>query len=240
MLQATFTQRDSIELLKLEDVINMAEHASRDEMLDAFGPFAVIFEPIGDDSTPYLSLLHLHHDRVANVIALISDAANSDDSESSIVSLLQDVDWRPHLVGAVANYFRKFDSATAQIWRAVDSGSWVTPQLLAILSLIDEDFLAHSIGRLTSGCPLSNDPDYSVEEPLERHVAQGPSGSVHRSSKAAASLLTLLQIDSADDERVQEIERNGDLQDLIATDVDQSGDVATSWREKLLKLVAEL
>lgn len=50
----------------------MGGHATRDEMLDALGPFSVVFEPIGDDTTPHLSLLHLrNHASVVNVTFLV-------------------------------------------------------------------------------------------------------------------------------------------------------------------------
>ena len=173
---------------------------TREKMLTSFGPFAVVFQPIGDDEWPYFSLLHLHDERVAVVVELIRAVSRKDDAEPYTLTLLWDVNWRPHLVGAIAGYFRKTDATVAQIWRAVDAGSWVTPQLSAVLSLIDDRFIDCSLERLASYCPLSNDPQYSIDSPIERHNAQGPAGSRNRSAKAASSLLALLRLDCPDDD----------------------------------------
>jgi hypothetical protein len=212
---------------------------TREEMLAAFGPFAVVFEPIRDDKTPYLSLLHLHAQRVAVVIDLIRAASRNDDSEPYILALLRDVNWRPHLVGAIASYFRKTDATVAQMWRAVDGGSWVTPQLSAVLSLIDDSFVDRALERLASHCPLWSASQYSIDSPIERHVAQGPAGSYHRSSKAASSFLALLRLDSRDDERVTALENDSELRQLVADDVDDGGGIATSWRARLLELAVQ-
>ena len=66
----------------------MVDHATREDMLAAYGPFAAAFEPFGDDTTPYLSLLHLDSDQAANVITLIRDVARSDAATDYILVLL--------------------------------------------------------------------------------------------------------------------------------------------------------
>jgi hypothetical protein len=204
-------------------------------MLAAFGPFAVVFEPIRDDRTPYLSLLHLHHERSLDVVRAIRDAVATPNSASCVLTLLRDVNWRPHLVGAIATYFDTTNDAITQMWAALDAGSWVTPQLAGILSKCDSDFSGKAISRLANCCPLSGDPEYSMESPIERHSAQGPAGSHHRSSKSAASLFALLPAnDSA------QFASNDDLQTLIADDFDGSADIAASWLESFLELDAQL
>lgn len=219
----------------------MGRHASRDEMLQSFGPFAVAFEPVGNQTAPYLSLLNLYDDQgLARAVELIREAARERDSESFLVMLLRDRNWRPQLVGAVANLFLRSDSASSQMWRAVDAGSWVTPQLLAALSLVDSHFLERSLSRLDAACPIVEDPDYAVEDPIENHVARGPSASCGRSAKTASSLLALLEAVAADDRRIVDKRTNNDVLALVAEDIDESGDIAASWRDGISRFTHDL
>ena len=149
--------------------------------------------------------------------------------------MLRDVNWRPHLVGAIATYYNTANVAIAQMWAALDAGSWVAPQLGGILSLRDPNFITNAVDRLRNRCPLSGDPEYSIGSPVERHSAQGPAGTHLRSSKSAASLLELLPED-----RATEFSSNGDLQSLIADDYDGSARIATSWLAKFLAMDAQL
>ena len=204
-------------------------------MLKAFGPFSVVFDPIGSNRTPYLSLLRLHRPGILDIVRIIRDTASKPDSTTNAVTMLRDANWRPHLVGAIATYYCTAGAAVTQMWAALDAGSWVAPQLAGVLSLCDPNFVINAAQRLHSGCPLSGDPEYSIGSPIERHSAQGPAGSHHRSSKSASSLLELLPED-----RAAEFSSNDHLQSLIADDNDGSGKIATSWLARLLKLDAQL
>lgn len=203
-------------------------------MLKAFGPFAIVFEPMGYDTTPYLTLLHLHDQRSSDVIRTIRDLA-TDDSVTHVVTLLRDDNWRPHLIGAIAAFYKTTTEAVAQLWRAVDAGSWVTPQLTGILSRIDNEFTSKAVVRLMKLCPIIDDPEYSIQSPLEKHSAQGPAGSNHRSAKSATSLLALL-----DENEIAQFYANENLHALIRNDYDGSADIAISWMEKFLELDSQL
>ena len=135
-----------------------------------------MFEPIGDDRNPYLALLGLHDPRSLDVVRTIRDVAAAPDSASFVVTLLRDVNWRPHLVGAIATYYNPTNGTINQMWAALNAGSWVTPQLAGILSKRDTNFVDNAMARLADCCPLSRDPEYSIESPIERHSAQGPAG----------------------------------------------------------------
>ena len=76
-------------------------------MLAAFGPYSVAFEPIGNHRNPYLSLMHLAHDRASLVVGTIRDVARLDGTESFVVAMLCDINWRPHLVAAVQLTFAR-------------------------------------------------------------------------------------------------------------------------------------
>ena len=127
-----------------------------------------------------------------------------------------------------------FASAVTQAWRAFDSGSWVSPQLAAMLSLVDPDFATLAIDRLERGCPLSHDQDYEILSELERHSAEGPSGGYLRSCKAAAALLALLDTDIPTGRRTLACHDDPELQRLIADDKDRASELATLWRAGLM------
>lgn len=215
----------------------MGEYETRQEMLAAFGPFAAVFEPIGENKAPYLSLLHLHDSRVAEVVNAIRVAATHELSHEYIMVLLRDAGWRPHLVGSVATYYRTSESAIDLAWRALDAGSWVQPQLAAMLSLVHSQFLDKAILRLESGCPLERHSTKTIDDPTVAHVVQGPNGDSNRSSKMTASLVALLREDYPNDERVVQLQHSRELLELIAEDEDNSGEVAKGWRERFLRLV---
>lgn len=204
-------------------------------MAEEFGPFARVFEPLEGDNTPYLSLLHLHNESAPAVVQLIRRAAASDNADPFVTALLREPDWRPHLVGAVASFFRRSPPCIQQLWSTLDTGSWVAPQLAAVLSLIDQAFIDHALERLTTGCQLTD--VYSFDSPVERHIAHGPAGNYHRSAKNAAALASLLRFDYPSDERLGQLASNSEVAQLITDDFDDSGNIAASWRERLTQMV---
>ncbi len=214
---------------------HLSNYDSRQEILAAFGPFAVVFEPINNDTTPYLSLLHLHDQHSLVVVRAIRDAVSKPNSASCKLSLLRDVNWRPQLVGVIATHYAPTNDAISQLWAALDSGSWVTPQIASILSRCDPTFVGSAVSRLTDLCPLSNDPEYSIYSRMKHHSSQGQADSHHRSSKSAAALFALLPADVSD-----QFASNADLHKLIGADHDDSADTATSWLARLLELDAQL
>ena len=213
----------------------MVNHPSREGMLAGFGPFRVVFEPIGDDRNPYLALLGLHRSNSLGVVRIIRDIAVVPGAVSFAANLLRDVNWRPHLVGAIAAFYNPTEDTIARMWAALDAGSWVTPQLGAILSKCDTEFIENATTRLANCCPLSRNPAYSIASPVEQHSAQGPANSYQRSSKAASSLLALLAPDRASD-----FASNDELQSLIEDDRDGSANIATSWLGRFLAIDAQL
>ena len=151
--------------------------ASREEMVDAYGPFAILLEPHHDERTlPYTTLFGLGP-ASAKVLRSIRVAASEPDAERCIVLLLRDANWGAQIVGAVAAYVRPSDAAVDHVWRALDSGSWVSPELAAVASLVDPAFVARALDRLDNHCGVILDSDYVIEDPLERLAARGPGSS---------------------------------------------------------------
>src|SRR3954466_6713530 len=149
-----------------------------------------IFEPMFQTAHGYLSLLNLGANDADQAVAAVRECCQrASNPFQEIGRLLADSNWRPHLVASVAVFALGFDSETVRLlWRRLDAGSWVTPQIGATLFAIDPGFLAQARSRLEAGCPVDTSDLISLS-PAERHSAAGPAGAVHRSAKAAATLM---------------------------------------------------
>src|SRR5688572_24296551 len=102
-----------------------------------------IFEPVFESAHGYLALLGLNSGDATEAVELVRNCCGKVSNPSSdIYRLLAEPNWRPHLVAAVAAIVSGFDAETANLlWRRLDRGSWVTPQIAAALFLVDPDFV---------------------------------------------------------------------------------------------------
>jgi hypothetical protein len=161
------------------------------------------------------------------------------DPSSDICRLLAESNWRPHLVAAVAVIVSRFNAERASLlWRRLDYGSWVTPQIAAALFLVDPDFVSQARTRLEAKCPVDSSEDLSLT-PLARHSATGPAGSVQRSAKAAASLLQLAEMASPIPLWLQELRSSKEMQLLLAQDIDESAGIALEWLNRIREIIGE-
>lgn len=161
------------------------------------GAYAVLFgdgKELGLKVPPCLVLLNLYIEDAARVVlqrikALVTSKAVS---EGETLFLIDDPDWRPHLVGMSAVYLgMRSNELVEHLWAAFDRGSWVSPQLAAVLSLVDNDFDSKAMVRLEKYCQISDTP--KITNMIQRHVSRGPAGSYLRSCKAVSSLTALLE-----------------------------------------------
>lgn len=107
-------------------------------------------------SAGYLSLLHIS-DKAPAVADLVAQGLTAPDAPEHFAALMRQDGWRPHLVGALAVLLdtkRRLDRDL--LWKAIDRGSWVTPQLVATLSLADDTFLQQAQKRLDRQSALSD------------------------------------------------------------------------------------
>jgi hypothetical protein len=155
--------------------------------LTDFGPFAAVWR----DGPGPLPLLHMRSDHVQPVLSRVSDAlALADDSPSYVQLMLQDPNWRLHLVAAVATLLSSDRSNYAPaLWAAFDAGSWVAPPLACTLYFVDPEFAPAARRRVVALCPVAAPTGLSA---AERHSATGPAGLGQRSAKNLASLLRVL------------------------------------------------
>jgi len=182
-----------------------------------FGPFSVMFERGDLDVPAYLELLNLGH-RDGAVAALrrlraVLDA--SEWSEAHLEALLAGLNWRPHLVGAVASLMvEDSHNMVPWLWRTLDTGSWVAPQICTALSFVQPSFVEAAHTRILA----PNEP--------------------RPNCKVIASLLGLLRLEPTHLEFVVEAEGRPDVRELLEKDRawDNSDRIVERWRGGLLEL----
>jgi len=146
----------------------------------------------------------------------------------------------PSFVGAVAIATLPQDhEANNELWAAIDSGSWVTPQLAAVAFLRDPMFADHAWERLRSGCRVNTFRSAGVSA-VERHISGCPGGSVKRSAKTAASLVRLVGLLPQQPAGLIAQASTPDLVSLVSKDIDSSGSIAEGWLKILKKNLVDL
>lgn len=203
---------------------------------NAFGCFAPLFERGG-----YLSLLNLEGPNARHAISLVVRCcASVSNPHEDVCRLLREINWRPHLVGAVAIATLTHDrEVTLELWSAIDRGSWVTPQLAAAAFLRDPLFANHARERLRSGC-IVHTTAYARLPALERHVSIGPAGTAERSAKTAASLIRLLELLPQRPDWLSVETTSLDLENVLKRDLDSSAELTEQWLSKLKNYLARL
>jgi hypothetical protein len=199
--------------------------------LEKFGPFASAFEK-GQLAVPgYLKLLNLHGSDTDVVIDRIQSSMRSEEVVRWIDALFDDPNWRAHLVGAIAVLLDGGARlTTAPLWRAIDAGSWVTPQLVVTAYFADPKFPEHLIARLNDRCEIAVPSDLSL---VARHSATGPGGAVHRSAKLLASLLCIGKRLPALSSFLERATAEPDLAELLGKDIDNSSTITDRWYTQL-------
>lgn len=199
-----------------------------------------VFSPLFDSHPGYLNLLHLDVPwNKVTVSRVIECCHSSPDPFPDINRLLDQENWRPHLVAAVAlSVFGYNQVAFKKLWDAFDAGSWVTPQLAVAAYLRDPDFSGQAQTRVQARCPIGVS-HLTTYGPLERHVAFGPAGPLERSAKAANALIYLLHLFGPPDWLKTEL-ASPDLTALLAADRDHASIIAKTWLESLNAILKSL
>lgn len=203
-------------------------------LLEQFGIFSSLFNSTGG----YLALLHLNSPFTPSAVsAVVKCCQSSDNPHKEVGALLDECNWRPNLVAAVAISVLSYeDTSNFRLWAAFDSGSWVMPQLAVAAYLSDPDFLGHARVRIALRCPLDSS-SLPSRTPLERHIAAGPAGGRKRSAKGAASLVQLVSTLRPTPVWFAREQSSPDLIALLSEDVDRSAQIAENW---LLRLKSNL
>jgi hypothetical protein len=165
----------------------------------------------GDDVAPYLRMLHLHTADGERAAAFIRDAlvGSGAGAEDELLRMLEGANWRPQLVAAVAVIAGALTpKIEAAMWKVLDVGSWVSPQLVVALSMRAPSFLPEALRRL--------------EKPVD--------------GKVAGALLAMAMRLAPTDPTV--IARSGDaeLRALISRSLDDGAAFATAWLQQVRRL----
>ena len=194
-------------------------------MPDDFGVFAPVFE----SAHGYLALLHLNDTDCVDAVRRVRVCAAADVGSADLLGLLEEVNWRPTLVAAVAALFGPYDVRIVQgLWRRFDAGCWVTPQLAVVLSRVDPEFVPEARRRLEAGCRLEA-PGLEAMSMAERHSAEGPAGAAERCAKAAAALQAVLCGLVPVPAWLAAVLGAPGHQALVASDMDGGGRIALEW-----------
>jgi len=199
------------------------------EKLERFGPFAVVFEE-GDLPVPgHLPLLRMcDDDECLVVFGRIKRALDTRKANHAIRVMLEDRNWRPHLVAAVALTIRDTqDQGVDLLWAAMDSGSWVSPQLAVVARALDSNFAVNARSRILTGCPITT-PQF--DNAVDRHSATGPKDTLARSVKTLSSLVALLEPQPP---WLAEVMCQSDTQSALPSDRNNGAFIATGWAARL-------
>jgi hypothetical protein len=132
--------------------------------------------------------------------------------------LLDTPNWRPHLVACLV-LLRLSSPARATLqdlfWDRISLGSWVSPQILVTLSLVDGDFKMKGEKILRGGFAANVRRPSSPDPVSQGHTR--PSPSEQKVKAAIEFLVNNVIIDSSDN--------------------DAGGSHASDWKQRLLKLI---
>ena len=199
--------------------------------------FQPMFERAEDVPVPvYLVLLNVSIGSEIAITILRRILEGDTELMPQVVALLADFNWRPQLVGAVAMGLGAANEESRDaLWRAFDSGSWVSPQLAAIAFLVDEDFEARSRLRIEAGCPINLDRLRGLDW-VVRHSAAGPGNSASHSSKALSALASLCQRLPETHVWLEPILSREETQHSLRNDYDGGGRIATGWIDGFVRM----
>jgi|SRR5271157_4166565 len=201
-----------------------------------FGVFSLLF-----NSEPgYMDLLIPDPRRGKLAVSRVIECCHSSsDPSPDINRLLDQENWRPHLVAAVALSALDYSQVSFnKLWDAFDAGSWVTPQLAVAAYLRDPEFSDQARARVQARCPI-NASRLTPCSPLERHLAFGPAGPLERSAKAAGALIYLLNLLGPLEWLTTELV-SPDLAALLSADRDHASLIAKTWLESLKAILKSL
>ena len=188
----------------------------------------------------YIHLLKFDDNVVWTMSAIVQSLARSPNPASEICALLNGMDWREHLVGGVASILGQQQSAPviAALWAAFDEGSWVSPQLAVVASLVDPEFAEHARARILRHC-LGVPDRTERESALVRSVVSGPGGDYQRSCKALAALVEVAQHTPALRPWLLAQRQTAAIQQRLQDDADAGAGIARSWRAACIQLCQE-
>jgi hypothetical protein len=210
---------------------------TRDEYFAAFPTFGRIFWQKRDGVPLHLPLLGIGEDADVSVRVIRKVCFESPDPRSEIQGLLRDLNWRPHLVAAIALMVcERDDGLMADLWCAFDEGSWVSPQLAVAAFCLDPEFGHRASTRIDLLC-VGPTPRANILDPASRHSASGPESDYGRRCKALSTLVWLASRDPDFGEWTRAKAHEADVAGLIGNDIHRGDRICEHWSAGLLRLL---
>ncbi|MCP4178781.1 MAG: hypothetical protein GY756_13535 [bacterium] len=143
-----------------------------------------------------------------------------EDINNGIIQLISIDNWRPHLPAILAAYLIRNDlnsKTIDKLWLRVSHGSWVSPQICTILSLVDSQFYDRAQNLINNGVWYTSDIHMNS---LEKHSARGPASDELEKNKVILALEYLC---------------NNKINDTIIDD--NGGIIARKWKEGFTEII---
>ena len=145
-----------------------------------------------------------------DLVERITKALDARTAPHYVALLLLQPDWRLHLIAAVAHSLdERGKLGRDMLWRAIDAGSWVTPQLVATAALRDRQFEMNARARVEPG----------------------------RAPKLVASLLGVCAASPTLEELEPIWRRDAQIVELLKQDRNRADLIASSWRASAQSLL---
>jgi len=206
------------------------------QLIRSFGSFSKLF--MRDDGIAvgaHRDLLWLETD-AATALDLVRDALEEDDWETYAVKMMQFPQWRFHLVAGCALLFESSERILPRLWKAIDSGSWVTPQLAVVGYFADPSFIEQAKSRVEAGCPVIFPEGLDASEIHDLSVSMDP---VRESAKNLATLLFLCGQVPELSSWYEKTRESPEVLAHLRKNIDRSAAITEKWLKEITDLFKE-
>ncbi|MFZ6028191.1 MAG: hypothetical protein ACOYYS_10800 [Chloroflexota bacterium] len=184
------------------------------------------------DHLRYLSMYGPEENDMLEAIARLREVlAQSDNVEEEILAgLLNTLMWRSTIVAVISVVCLNHASQELleRLWEVLDAGSWVTPQIAAVLFFYDAEFEQKAIARVKQGCPLTDQPLF-LSESEKQLWGSLPSDAYLRQCKAVSSLVSMLE----KSQKYGDIFSDEKVKQMLEDDIDHGGQIAKDWLNRV-------
>jgi hypothetical protein len=214
--------------------------AATGNVMGGFGSFDPLFGARPGSVPGYLMLLGVREDTSVAINEIRAAISSNDEGiEQQIEQMLGDLNWRPQLVAATAILVGELSQLLPALWSALGRPCWTSPQLAAVASKIDTDFISKAKTRLEDGCKM-NVREAAAMSPIARHSALGPASVAAHSPKLMSALVSLCSMDAAAEDWLPELISRPDAKEVLERDKDHAGAIAVRWRAGMDELLGRL
>jgi len=158
-----------------------------------FGPFArflQIWYSTEPGPTPSPNHLLSAEDSSKQALVEIAGIIRQGDCRPWIRALFESADYSAQVIGAFACLVKPDPESLGCLWKAIDGGTWITPQLAVVAYLTDPEFAARAQARIEARCPISPPP---LEDETVHDESTGAQAAALLPAMMAASLLALCE-----------------------------------------------